>query len=78
MRKQGTWWRRAFVAAHLAFVLVVGMVMGGVQAVGERFAGASLENAAGRLDVWRDTVRIIGDFAATGTGFNTYGIAISG
>jgi O-antigen ligase len=76
VRKQSTWWRRAFVAAHLAFVLVVGMVMGGVQAVGERFAAVRLESADGRLDVWRDTLRIIGDFPATGTGFNTYGIAM--
>lgn len=76
VRKQNTRWRRAFVAAHLAFMLVVGMVMGGVQAVGERFAAVRLESADGRLDVWRDTLRIIGDFPATGTGFNTYGIAM--
>jgi O-antigen ligase len=76
VRKQSTGWRRALTAGHLVFVLLVAMVMGGVGAVGERFAAARLESVDGRLDVWRDSFRIIGDFPIAGTGFNTYGIAM--
>jgi O-antigen ligase len=30
----------------------------------------------GRLDLWRDTIPVVRDFPLTGTGLNTYGIAM--
>jgi O-antigen ligase len=41
----------------------------------QRFQGAT-PDIGGRLGIWQDTLRIIQDFPLTGTGLNTYGIAM--
>jgi O-Antigen ligase len=38
--------------------------------------GADLESVGGRRAAWADSVRIVGDFPLTGTGFNTFGMAM--
>ena len=64
--------------AYLALVLVIAGVWGGLDAVGQRFNSASWSDVGGRLSIWRDTVHIVQDFPLTGTGFNTYGVAMLG
>ncbi|MYD85402.1 MAG: O-antigen ligase family protein [Acidobacteria bacterium] len=48
----------------------------GFDVVGEEVAAASWSDIGGRLPIWRDTLSIVRDFAVTGTGWNTYGIAM--
>jgi len=78
VRRQATGARRVLVPASLALVLVVAVGWGGVDAVGQRFSTATWSNVGGRLPIWQDTTRIIRDFPLTGTGLNTYGIAMLG
>ena len=55
-------------------LLVVGWV--GFDVVGEELAMASWSDVGGRLPIWQDTGRMVRDFPITGTGLNTYGIAM--
>ena len=48
----------------------------GFAAVGTEVAAASWSDLGGRVPIWRDTVRMVGDFPLTGAGWNTYGIAM--
>ncbi|MCY4564672.1 MAG: O-antigen ligase family protein, partial [Gammaproteobacteria bacterium] len=48
----------------------------GFAAVGTEVATTSWSDLGGRLPIWRDTARIVGDFPLTGTGWNTCGIAM--
>ncbi len=75
VRRQASGSRRAIGAAYLVFVLLMGAAWGGVDAVIQRFQGAT-PDIGGRLGIWQDTLRIIQDFPLTGTGLNTYGIAM--
>lgn len=68
--------RKLVALASITVIAIAAVVMGGVDAVGRRFASGSMDNIDGRLDVWRDTMRIVDDFGLTGTGLNTYGIAM--
>jgi O-antigen ligase len=61
--------------ATLTAVAIVAFVVGG-GAVSDRIAGTSWARLDGRLDVWLDSTRILKDFWLTGTGFNTYGVAM--
>jgi O-antigen ligase len=77
-RKQSS--RRARVAtivALAAIVLAVGL-WAGVDRLTTRAASVSgdLSSAGGRLGVWRDALRIIGDFPSAGTGVDTFGHAM--
>ncbi len=47
----------------------------GLEAAVNRFATAA-EDASGRIDAWRDTIRIIRDFPIFGVGLNGYGTAM--
>jgi len=77
VRRQPTRSRRATGAAYFVFVLLMGAVWGGVDAVLQRFQHADVDLwGEGRARVWSDTLSIIRDFAWTGTGWNTYGIAM--
>lgn len=78
VRKQAAGFRRVLVPTSLALVLVVAVGWGGVDAVGKEFSSASWSDVGGRLPIWRDTIQIIQDFPLTGTGLNTYGIAMLG
>ena len=62
--------------AYLLVVLLAAVSLGGVEILARRFYGTSLSNVDGRLGVWQDTIRIARDFPLTGTGLNTYGIAM--
>ena len=55
-------------------LLAVGWV--GFDVVGEEFAIVSWSDMGGRVPIWLDTGRIVRDFPITGTGLNTYGIAM--
>lgn len=62
-------------AAVVALPLVaIGWV--GFDVVGEEIARASWSDVGGRAAIWQDTGRIVRDFPITGTGLNTYGIAM--
>jgi O-antigen ligase len=65
--------RRSLVLGCLALVLIAGAALGRLDVVMARFDSAL---ADGRFQVWNDTLRIVHDFPLTGTGWNTYGIAM--
>jgi O-antigen ligase len=75
VRRQASTSRRLLMSIHVMFVLAAAAIMGGADAVVRRFS-ESTESLGGRLGVWGDTLPIISDFALTGTGLNTYGIAM--
>ena len=78
-RRQSGRSRRVLVPATVALVLVVAVSLGGgVDAVEREFSSASWSDLEGRVGIWRDTVTIIRDFPLTGTGLNTYGVAMLG
>jgi O-antigen ligase len=76
LHQQSSRARKLVVIVYALFAVGAAAVMGRADAVGRRFASGSLESAIDRLAIWKDTVRIIGDFVWVGTGFNTYGIAM--
>ena len=63
--------RIALIALPVAAIAWVGF---GV--VGGEVAAASWSDIGGRVPIWQDTLRIVRDFPVTGTGWNTYGIAM--
>ena len=67
---------RLLARATLIAVPLVAIAWVGIDVVGEEFAMASWADIGGRVPIWRDTVRIVRDFPITGTGWNTYGIAM--
>jgi O-antigen ligase len=67
--------RRLIAAVYLVFVLLAAASWGRVDGVIQQFQGAT-PDIGGRLGIWQDTLRIIQDFPLTGTGLNTYGIAM--
>ena len=75
VRRQASGSRRAIGAGYLVFVLFMGMTWGGVDAVIRRFQVVE-PPLGGRFGIWQDAFRIIHDFPLTGTGLNTYGIAM--
>jgi O-antigen ligase len=75
-RKQPSRSRRLIGAAYLVTVLLAAALLGGVEVVAQRFYNAAWPSLDGRVNVWKDTVHIIQDAPWSGTGFNTYGIAM--
>ncbi len=67
--------RRFVMAGYFVFVLAIAIGWVGVDAVGQRFAGASWGDVGGRMPAWRDATQVISDFPLVGTGINTYEIA---
>ncbi len=70
--------RTRMVMAGLIISLFAGVAMwAGVDRLAQRLSvpGAA-DNLGGRIQAWRDTVRIIRDFSWTGAGLNTYGTAM--
>jgi O-antigen ligase len=64
------------VAAGLMLLLLVGaIVWAGAASTITRFALAA-SDVSGRLAVWRDALRIIGDFPWFGTGLGNFGLAM--
>jgi hypothetical protein len=79
-----TWWvatrqqagfRRVAAAGSLVLLLVVAASWGPIELVFQRFATIS-NDALTRVTIWHDAMRIIRDFPLSGTGLNTYGIAM--
>ena len=75
-RRQPSASRKTIAFAYLLAVLLAAISLGGIGILAGRFYGTSWSNLDGRLDVWRDTMRIVRDFPLTGTGLNTYGIGM--
>ena len=63
--------RTALLALPVAAIAWVGF-----DVVGEELTAASWSDIGGRVPIWQDTLRIVRDFPLTGTGWNTYGIAM--
>jgi O-antigen ligase len=72
-RRQATRLRRLAAALILIAVGVSALAFNGEAVLREI---ADTEGPGPRLPVWRDTLRIAGDFWLTGTGFNTYAAAM--
>jgi len=79
----GCWWmlrrqsgpRRLAGAVTVGVLIVFAAIWGGADRTIDQFAGAS-ENMGGRAEIWNDTWRIVQDRPYTGTGLNTFGIAM--
>ena len=71
-------WRRGLLPAGLAVILAAAVLWAGADAVGGEVAETwtTAFDPGGRVGIWRDTLRIVGDFPLAGTGLNTYGIAM--
>ena len=64
--------RRVLAMTPLVLLVVVAIAVTGAQPVGDRFTVDSWSTAHGRLPIWKQATDIARDFAATGSGFNTY------
>ena len=70
-----SWTRRALWLTGLVFGFGLIITWAGVDLVADRFGQHDTTALSGRLEIWRDTARIVRDFWLTGTGLNTYGVA---
>lgn len=75
LRKQPTKMRRRALAVSLVAVLLAVASYSG-EGVANRIGTTSWERMDGRVAVWHDTLNIAKIFWLTGTGFNTYGVAM--
>jgi hypothetical protein len=66
---------RMIVAAYVFLVCVLSVSWVGVDRIAARFLTPGSINVEGRQAIWADTRRMVGDFALTGTGLNTFGSA---
>lgn len=79
----GAWWmmrrqsglRRATGGVCLIVILIAAAIWGGADKTIDQFSGAST-TFGGRKEIWNDTLRIIQTYPVTGTGLNTFGIAM--
>ena len=67
--------RRSLGLAYVVVVALVGIGWAGVDAVAREFGTTSWASVSGRLVAWQQGLKIMSDFALTGTGMNTYGTA---
>lgn len=74
MRAQRSRRRQLAAAGVFGLVAVAILAWGGLDIALSRLQTVSTE-IGGRIGIWRDTLRIIGDFPWTGTGMNTFGFA---
>jgi O-antigen ligase len=75
LRKQSSRARRLIASGYMVLVLAVAASWGSAGAIIQQFEGAG-PGIGGRLEIWQDTMGIVRDFPLTGTGLNTYGIAV--
>ena len=66
---------RVMVAVYMSLILLGAVAWAGTDDTVGRFLQAR-NDSSGRIGAWRDTLRIIGDFPAFGTGMGTYGQAM--
>jgi O-antigen ligase len=76
VRRQSSGSRKMIASAYLLVVLFAAVSLGGIEIVAGRLYETSWSNLDGRLALWQDTIRVVRDFPLTGTGLNTYGIAM--
>ena len=69
-RTSGEWLR--LMALAFAGMLVLGILFANADALGSRLSGAVSEGLVGRLDIWRQTWPMVGDFFPVGSGVGTY------
>jgi uncharacterized membrane protein len=69
---------RVLVYGYVALLVVVSSasVWAGLDRGVARFTDPGARDLGGRLPIWADTARIVGDFPIVGTGLNTYGTAM--
>lgn len=67
---------RLLVRAGLIVLPLAAFGWVGFDVVSEELAMASWPDIGGRVPIWRDTAGIVRDFPVTGTGLNTYGMAM--
>ena len=75
-RRQLSVSRKVIASAYLLGVVLAAVSLGGMDRLAGRLNDTSWWDLDGRLNVWQDTIRIIQDSPLTGTGLNTYGIAM--
>jgi O-antigen ligase len=77
-RRQASRRVRLAMAAGFAALMFGSVAWAGLDTTISKFVEANRDGSSvtGRLSAWRDTVRIVRDFPLTGTGLNTYGIAM--
>jgi O-antigen ligase len=75
-RKQAVRAQRIVGVSCLGSLAIVSIEWTGSNSVIARFAALRGSGLAGRLGIWRDTVRIVEAFPITGTGLGTYGHAM--
>lgn len=75
MLRRQAGWRRLTGTAGLVLIVLIALAWGGAGSTLERFSGVS-ENMGGRKEIWNDTLRVVKDYPLTGTGLNTFGIAM--
>ena len=68
--------RRSVALAYLIVLLVTAVGWAGVNAIASRFAAAPWNELNGRRGAWSDALDVAADFPLTGTGLNTYGVAM--
>ena len=67
---------RLLVRAGLIALPLAAIGWVGFDVVSEELVMASWSDIGGRVPIWRDSARIVRDFPVTGTGLNTYGMAM--
>lgn len=75
LRKQPTRMRSRVLALALVAVMLAVVSYSG-EGVAKRIATTSWERMDGRVAIWNDTLNIAETFWLTGSGFNTYGVAM--
>jgi O-antigen ligase len=66
---------RAVMSTSLVVVALIAFVTSGA-GVMSRVLESSPDGLGGRIEAWQTSLRILGDFWVTGTGFNTFGAAM--
>jgi len=75
-RTRVSWWRRAILATCVAGVVAACIGWTGTDRIGGRFAESQTDRLGGRVGVWRDASAVARAFPLTGTGFNTFSVAM--
>jgi O-antigen ligase len=74
LRRQSGW-RRIIGVLSLGLITALALGWGDASRTIAQFAGV-FEDMGGRKEIWSDTLPVIRDFPLTGTGLNTFGIAM--
>ena len=75
IRRKSSSAQRVVSLGHLTLMTLVVAGCAGLNALTRSFSESSWDDFGGRIEIWQDSLRVISDFALTGTGMNTYGTA---